>query len=177
MTSTCKTFDEIIPEFIIIDHILPYLESRKALADLSLVSKKIRNFIFSKYCSNIWDKISIKPFEVCIDSYCPNCHFKNRASASSALQFMSYCPIKRIQMHCFLTDIPVCLESLAIVGMLEYLEFIPTNKTNSPPLERILCEEKLINIQQNAFSKLTELSIDSSHLIKVFFILINFLFI
>lgn len=109
---------------------------------------------------------------MCIDSYCPLCPYKKVRSIdnSGALSFLRDVPIQNFVIHCFITDIPRCLESLATLGCLESLEVKLTNKSNSPSLEELL---KHIKFPGNAtykvglFPYLKHLTLDSSNLTHV----------
>ena len=87
---------------------------------------------------------------MCIDSYCPLCPYKKVRSTDNtgALNFLRDVPIQSVVIHCFITDIPRCLEALATLGCLVTLEVKLTNKSNSPSLEELL---KHISFTGNAY--------------------------
>jgi hypothetical protein len=61
-------------------------------------------------------------------------------SASVVLRLLEKCPIRTLKLHCFITDIPHCLRSLAKPQTLQSLDLTLTNKSNSPPLEDLLSD-------------------------------------
>ena len=70
-------------------------------------------------------------------------------------------------MHCFVKDVPLCLAALSSRGaILTSMDLVLTNIANSPPLEKIFKASK-VHIESESFSRLTELSMDSSHLTHV----------
>jgi hypothetical protein len=79
-------------------------------------------------------------------------------------------PVRRVQIHCFITDIPACLQALAEhQSTLISTDLTLTNIANSPPLEIVLRNAaRLIDtISPESFRNLIDLSIDSSHLSHV----------
>mmetsp|Transcript_23659 Transcript_23659/g.39447 ORF Transcript_23659/g.39447 Transcript_23659/m.39447 type:complete len:577 (+) Transcript_23659:133-1863(+) len=139
-----RTLDQIIPEDMLLYNILPFLANRSCLNNLSQVNHKFRRMLFSNKTSSLWDKSSPRCFEVCIDGYCPVCHFRHvRGSVDSAVNFLSLCPVKRVQIHCFVADIPACLCALSRMGHLEELNLTLTNQHDSPSLEALLSEERM----------------------------------
>ena len=115
------------------------------------------------------------PIYMCIDSYCPLCPYKKVRSTDNcgALNFLRDVPIQSIVIHCFITDIPNCLEALSILGCVESLEVKLTNKSNSPSLEELLKNTKFpitaysVKSQQGIFPSLKNLILDSSNLTHV----------
>jgi hypothetical protein len=155
-----------LPECIVAHNIIPFLSSRMDMASLSSVSKLFRSiFLLQKY-GTIWDELSPMPFAVCIDGYCPNCHLtRPPASVKSSLRFLFNFPIKRLRMHCFLTDIPACLEVLSTQSALQTLDLKLTNQTTSPSLDQLLDRSDLQHrLPAFSFRSLTTLSLNSSHL-------------
>jgi len=78
--------------------------------------------------------------------------------------------MKRVQIHCFVTDIPIILQAFVDRrNTLTELDLTLTNIAHSPSLERILTDKNGIieKLPENAFPLLTNLSIDSSHLSHV----------
>lgn len=144
-----------IPEELLIDNVLPYIGCRIDLANLSAVSKRLRKTVLSRTCVGVWDKSSRFNFQVCIDGYCPTCRFKYaNGSFASAIRFLSQFPAKRVQIHCFLADIPHCLAALASVGLLQQLALSLTSQRNSLPLQEILSNafsssESQLNYQEH----------------------------
>eukprot|EP01038_Epipyxis_sp_PR26KG_P008150 gene8150-11031_t len=190
-----------LPQPILLYNILPYLvNDHKTLGNLLVSSKQFQSLLLSKeYSSHIWNpdllRYNRKVYKVCIDSYCTQCHFKSlKASLSSAISFLSKYPINRYEIHCFVTDIPACLNSLSILGTIQYLDLTLSNKSNSPPLLDLLSsfqeKQQILNDRNNSsidminssqenildrsypsieypFKTLKELILDSSHLKKV----------
>lgn len=120
----------------------------------------------AREAAEFWDKSCASCFQVCIDGYCPTCHFnKECGTAKSALRFMTNCPVKRLQIHCFLIDIPNCLAALSERGTLQQLSLAITHQSDSPLLENVLSTHSTrSSIHPQGFSQLKELVLDSSHL-------------
>lgn len=78
--------------------------------------------------------------------------------------------MKKVQIHCFVTDIPIILQALSHRrNTLTNLDLSLTNIAHSPSLERILSDEKGIieKLPQHTFPNLINLSMDSSNLSHV----------
>ncbi|RYH15898.1 hypothetical protein EON65_30970 [archaeon] len=162
------SLDKVIPEQIIVYRILPYVQDRVGLANFASVSRKLHNLVVCLECAEFWDKASEKPFQICIDGYCSVCHLSQpRSSLPSAFRLLSKFPLRRILIHCFLTDIPQCLDALAERGVVTGLDISFTNKSNSPPLDVVLQDCHADTLTPYAFTHLRTLSLNSSHLYHV----------
>jgi hypothetical protein len=164
-----QKLDEL-PTFLLVYHVFSYLKI-DSLLSLSSSSKSLRHMIFSKQACDLWNNSKIKhqPFEICIDSYCPLCLLTKRIGChESALNILSTLPLKNIRMHCFITDIPSCLESIACVEHIERLDLRLSNKSYSPNLRALLqSSDYLMSIKNHSteqFRNLRELVLDSSYL-------------
>jgi len=160
-----------LPPLVIIDKILPFLQKRIYLGHMAMTCTYLCDLLYSKHAFNVWNK-NLPPVYICIDSYCPLCPYKRIQSIdnSAAFNLLRDIPIESLVIHCFITDIPSCLESLATLGCLSNLEVKLTNKSNSPSLEELL---KNINFPVTAYSTerkkdifpfLKNLILDSSNL-------------
>lgn len=132
---------------------------------------KFRKLIFSKDAEHLWNDptLSHGPIELCIDSYCSICSLTKRiGTVESAYSIMSTCPSKNLRMHCFITDIPICLESIGRMNIIEKLHLQLTNQSNSPSLEALLLSSQYlcdsIKSDNGQYKYLSELILDSSHL-------------
>ena len=138
-TKEILRLDTNIPDAILVDSILPFMATRRDLISLATTCKRMRKLLFSRETSVVWDNSWVGRFQVCIDGYCPTCQFnKNNSSVEGAIIFLSRFPLRRLLVHCFLTDIPSCLTALSAVGELRQLTLAFTAKRGDPPLETVL---------------------------------------
>ena len=139
-----------LPSVLIVDRILRYLPDRTTLSRLALTSRHFNQLVFSHDCERLWNHGDV-PFAFCIDTYCPSCGLMTRnkrqkstsCTAQVVLRLLEKCPIRTLKLHCFITDIPHCLRSLAKPQTLQSLDLTLTNKSNSPPLEDLLADVAL----------------------------------
>ena len=93
---------------VVLVNILPFLREKKLLSLMATVSKHFQRMLYSDNAETLWNQNS-KPFEFCIDTYCPSCLIKKRQQKGSmhgVLRFFEKCPINCLKLHCFITDIP-----------------------------------------------------------------------
>lgn len=65
-----------IPDDIVINNILPFLDSKASFISLSEVSKHFERIVFSHKSAEVWDIVQKRrPLAICIDGYCPTCRF------------------------------------------------------------------------------------------------------
>lgn len=163
MSSEVPTSFLQIPDSVWIGEIFPMLSFSERFR-FSAVSKYFRNLLFASKSSTLWALPESKVM-ICIDSYCPLYGLlKKQPSSSSAIRLISSCPLKKLEIHCFVSDIPSCLSALSASNSVESLSLHLSNKSNSPSLESMLvglCPENV------NFSCLRELIVDSSHLRQV----------
>lgn len=93
---------------VVLVNILPFLCEKKLLSIMTTVSKHFQRILYSDNAEYLWN-VNCKPFEFCIDTYCPACLIKKRQQKGSmhgVLRFLEKCPINCLKLHCFITDIP-----------------------------------------------------------------------
>ena len=92
---------------VVLANILPFICQKKTLSTLATVSKHFKNILFSDVAEGLWNQ-SCGPFKFCIDTYCPVCLIKKKQKGGmhGVLGFLEKCPINRLKLHCFITDIP-----------------------------------------------------------------------
>lgn len=152
--------NERLPQDVLIFHLLPFLCDWRLndFIALSQVSKSFRALMLSKPTSSMWD---IRPFNFCIDGHCcHNCKFI-KGTRDSALKVLSTYPMRRIVIHCFTDDVPIILSILSTTGNVTMLSMSLTSKRSSPSLVDLLTSTRYT---EGGFSHLTELIVDSSHL-------------
>ena len=156
---------------VVVGNVLPFIIQKKTLATLATVSKHFRDILFSKDAEHIWNNDK-STFHLCIDTFCANCMMKKKQRKGShfgSIGFLRKFPIGNLSLHCFVTDIPDCIEALSERKYLKTLELTLSNKSNSPPLEELL-ETSSVLLQSRTsekdcmFADLKDLKLDSSHL-------------
>lgn len=159
-----------LPKEVIIGNIFPFLSKEESICLLGSSSKYLHDLFYSDLSIELWNAYSNgKPTQVCIDGYCPTCRFILKATHSpeTIMRCIRKVPIKSIKIHCFLKDIPLCLEALSHrKSTLTSLELNFTNISESPPLDAIL-NSSFMEIYSESFTNLVDLSMDSSHLTHV----------
>lgn len=93
---------------VVLANILPFICQKKTLSTLATVSKHFKQLLFSDIAEGVWNH-SCDPFRFCIDTYCPACIIKKRQQKGSmhgVLGFLENCPINKLNLHCFIADIP-----------------------------------------------------------------------
>jgi hypothetical protein len=156
---------------VVVGNVLPFIMQKKTLATLATVSRHFRDILFSKDAEHIWNHDN-STFHLCIDTFCANCMMKKKQRKGShfgSVGFLRKFPIGNLTLHCFVTDIPDCIEALSERKYLKTLELTLSNKSNSPPLEDLLeASPMLLNsrtCEKNCmFTDLKDLKLDSSHL-------------
>ena len=148
-----------VSEEIITHCIFPFVSSKHTF---SSISKQIRGLVLSEEAACYWKD---QPLLLCIDSYCsPTCPLKRkRASTNGALSLLCTIPVITVQMHCFITDIKLCLLALSHRGTIQSLHLTVSNRANSPPLVDVIPN----SLTSEMFSNMRELVLDSSHLQQV----------
>lgn len=124
--------------------ILQFIPQRCTLTTLITTANYFQHLLYSPSAEHLWNET--QEFRFCIDSYCPTCSFvkrKKQCCSSSVLSLLEKCPIHKVKLHCFITDLPSLLLSLAKPGCLRALDLTLTNKSNSPPLEDLLADVAL----------------------------------
>ena len=107
-------FLSLLPPLVIIDKILPYLQRRSYLGHIAMTCTYLCDLLYSKHAINLWN-MNLAPVYICIDSYCPLCPYRRVQSIknTSAFNLLRDIPLESLVIHCFITDIPNCLTSLA----------------------------------------------------------------
>jgi hypothetical protein len=93
---------------VVLANILPFICQKKTLSTIATVSKHLKKIVFSPEAELLWNE-NCKPFQFCIDTYCPTCQMRKRQQKGSmhgVLGFLEKCPIYNLKLHCFITDIP-----------------------------------------------------------------------
>ena len=147
---------EGISQEVVVHGIFPYVAEKCTFLS---ISKEIRASCISTEASIYWRDY---PFRVCIDSYCsPVCPMKKKTrSVKGALSLLKSVPLCKLEMHCFVTDIPKCLSVLSARRTVESINLTVTNKANSPPLNELIPS----SLSSSMFPKMKTLVLDSSHL-------------
>lgn len=156
---------------VVVGNILPFIIQKKTLATLATVSRHFRDILFSKDAEHIWNHDK-STFHLCIDTFCANCMMKKKQRKGShfgSIGFLRNFPIGNLSLHCFVTDIPDCIQALSERKYLKTLELTLSNKSNSPPLEDLLETSSLLLDSRTCkkecmFSELKDLKLDSCHL-------------
>mmetsp|Transcript_21459 Transcript_21459/g.20745 ORF Transcript_21459/g.20745 Transcript_21459/m.20745 type:complete len:507 (-) Transcript_21459:377-1897(-) len=179
---------QLVTNYVVLEHILPYFRGeKKSLSTIAGVSKHFKKILYSSEAEELWNH-NKSPFAFCIDTYCPICLMKkkkkstNKGNISAVLGFLQKCPINKVKLHCFITDIPGCLIALSTTRALKSLDLTLTNKSNSPPLEDLLSmssffkadmlsykediksKASLESEESLVFPELSDLTLDSTHL-------------
>jgi len=162
-----NSFIDKIPVSVLLYQILSYLPT-SSIIQFSTTSKWYRKLIHSKESIHLWNtnELEMNPLEICIDDYCPLCSLtKHKGCTHSAFSFLSSCPLKSVIIHCFITDIPSCLEAISRVNVIERLDLQLTNRSYSPSLQSLLSSSYLMEYKyKTLFHNLKHLVLDSSHL-------------
>lgn len=118
---------------------------KESLCNISLTNKRQRYIVMGKNSKEAWESI---PIHVCIDSYCicsqqqrrmfKTKYKNNHDDIISLSNFLRICPIRTLSIHCFVSDIPTCIMSLAEMKTLRHLELKLTNKSDSIGLKELL---------------------------------------
>lgn len=136
--------------------LLPLLSS---LADISSLASTSRTMRQSCYAHRF--PFAAPAVDICIDFYCPLCPMRKHAgTARGAMSLLSNFPVQRLKMHCFVTDVPACLLSLAARKSIISLDLKLTNKSFSCSLDSMLPR----SLSAEHFPNIRELVLDSSHL-------------
>ena len=144
-----------LSEEILRYHILPYCASLPSLAALAATSRLLRQRCYARL------PCAAPTVDLCIDLYCPLCPMrKQHGTSRGAISLLASFPLRRLKMHCFVTDVPACLSALAAKRSIESLELRLTNKSLSCSLDRILPRA----LGPEDFPCMRELVLDSSHL-------------
>lgn len=167
---SAKAFILQLSSDVVVGNILPFIIQKKTLATLATVSRQFRDILFSKDAEHIWNHDN-STFHLCIDTFCANCMMKKKQRKGShfgSIGFLRKFPIGNLSLHCFVTDIPDCIEALSERKYLKTLELTLSNKSNSPPLEDLLETSSVLadtrTCEKNMFAELKDLKLDSSHL-------------
>jgi hypothetical protein len=144
---------ERLPDDVLLHFVLPYCGTLSDLSTLATLSTHMRKRTYSDL------DFPVPTLDVCIDTYCPLCPLhKQNGTSRGAVSLLSSFPIRGLKMHCFVTDVPACLEAIALKRSAVSLELKLSNKSLSCSLESILPEHLL----PANFPRLTELILDSS---------------
>jgi hypothetical protein len=98
---------------VVLDNILPFICEKKNLSTLAIVSKHFKGIIFSIEAQRVWNHDD-KPFQFCIDSYCTDCKRRQKSGVNGVQGFLKKCPVNKLKIHCFITDIPGMLLMLRL---------------------------------------------------------------
>lgn len=147
---------EKLSEEVLLFYILPLCGKLSTIAALATSNKRMR-----KRCLQSRLPFSAPPIDICIDLYCPLCPLrKQHGTARGAISLLGSFPLSRVRMHCFVTDVPLCLEALSHKGSIESLDLKLTNKSSSCSLDSLLPK----HLPGLGVPRLVELILDSSHL-------------
>ena len=171
---------QLLSTDVVVGNILPFLRQKKTLAAIAMVSKHFRDILFSEDAEHIWNH-GKSTFHLCIDSYCTTCMMKKKSqlkgSHFGSIGFLKKFPIENLRLHCFVQDIPECIQALSTRKYLKTLDLTLSNKSNCPPLEDLLGQSCFYQISsthlnpgsdstetKSMLPELEELTLDSSHL-------------
>ena len=136
-------------------HIVPFCASLASLSALAATSRQLRRRCYARLTC------PAPTLDLCIDLYCPLCPMrKQHGTSRGTVSLIASFPLRRLKMHCFVSDVPACLSALAAKRTVESLELRLTNKSLSCSLDRILPR----GLGPDDFPALRELVLDSSHL-------------
>lgn len=98
-----------LTNYVVLEHILPYFRGdKKALSTIAGVSQHFQKILYSSEAEQLWNHYN-GPFQFCIDTYCMICLLKKKkkkGNISNVLGLLQKCPINKLKLHCFITDIP-----------------------------------------------------------------------
>jgi hypothetical protein len=157
---------QLLPTDVLVTRVLAFLSERGSIAKVRVLSKYFNDLVLTDEAEHLWNSEET-PFEFCIDTYCSSCMIKKKRKGchTRVLSFMEKCPINKLQLHCFITDIPTCLFTLCMRKSITSLDLALTNKSNSPPLENLLVNFDAASAENGSyFPHLKELTLDSTHL-------------
>ena len=158
--SKYRFFDQLSDD-IIMYNIMDYIGDLRTLLSIGTSCKRFRRFVCDEKLSS-WEQFIV---HLCVDDYCPFCMLrgKNYDAIEGALSLIRSYPIRRINIHCFVSDVSRILEALPARKTVYQLCLKLTNKICSPSLYDSMSPE----LDKSMFDQIRMLTLDSCNLSHV----------